>query len=589
MSEVKEMKSLTLNGTKYDSFQDQTARAAADEKLPSPVTAKVGQYLVAAEVDADGKITKVKAVKVPTGGNKWIGKTLNFMGDSITEGYASTAKFTDIIASKLSAICNNYGIGGSTVANGQNPMYSRVLQMDEDADLCVVFGGTNDFANYDRVLGEQFIVGEGKRTLNLDTNTFYGGLNQLCTNLYSRFPYSTLVLCTPINRQSFAGQETDMQANGNGLYLDEYVEAIKKVAAYFSIPCLDLYSTVNLYPYDAANIAKYYSASDQLHPNAEGHKHIANVMLAFFDTLACKRTMVVHCTGITLNTAELALTEQGSQTLTATVTPEGCTDVITWESNNTSVATVSGGVVTAIANGSAIITAKCGEYSASCSVSVSLAEEPDEPDEPVTAGLIHSFAGAKATSTTWVDSVDPSYQFDFTGSPTVTYGIVNFSANSYGVLNKALDTKDVDTTLAIKAKMDNTMTNTWSFGVPNWSQGFILGKYSGFGLDASSGATLGVRISGDPLHSGLDRTLKLTDADSNYHVYTAKYIKSESVTYWYCDGVLVGSFGQSVITNWLSSIINLNNERTEYRGNNSFKYIKIWNRALSDDEISALT
>lgn len=79
----------------------------------------------------------------------------------------------------------------------------------------------------------------------------------------------------------------------------------------------------------------------------------------------------VPCTGISLNTNTLTFSSEGSQTLTATVTPDGCTDEITWESDNTSVATVNGGVVTAIANGSATITAKCGEYSASCSVSVS--------------------------------------------------------------------------------------------------------------------------------------------------------------------------------------------------------------------------
>ena len=50
--------------------------------------------------------------------SKWKGKTLNFMGDSITEGYASTVKYTDIIASTLSATCNNYGSGGCTVENG---------------------------------------------------------------------------------------------------------------------------------------------------------------------------------------------------------------------------------------------------------------------------------------------------------------------------------------------------------------------------------------------------------------------------------------------------------------------------------------
>lgn len=79
----------------------------------------------------------------------------------------------------------------------------------------------------------------------------------------------------------------------------------------------------------------------------------------------------VPCTGISLDKDELTFTEAGSQTLAATVTPEGCTDPITWESDNISVATVSGGVVTAFANGSATITAKCGEHSASCSVAVS--------------------------------------------------------------------------------------------------------------------------------------------------------------------------------------------------------------------------
>lgn len=79
----------------------------------------------------------------------------------------------------------------------------------------------------------------------------------------------------------------------------------------------------------------------------------------------------VPCTGITLSSDTITFTEAGTQTLTATVTPDGCTDEITWESDNTSIATVTDGVVTAIANGSANITAKCGEYSAVCTVAVS--------------------------------------------------------------------------------------------------------------------------------------------------------------------------------------------------------------------------
>lgn len=92
---------------------------------------------------------------------------------------------------------------------------------------------------------------------------------------------------------------------------------------------------------------------------------------AYVDSEFAAMVEPVRCTGITLSANTLTFTAEGTQILTATVTPDGCTDPITWESDNVSIATVDGGVVTAIANGSANITAKCGEYSANCAVSVS--------------------------------------------------------------------------------------------------------------------------------------------------------------------------------------------------------------------------
>ena len=86
----------------------------------------------------------------------------------------------------------------------------------------------------------------------------------------------------------------------------------------------------------------------------------------------------IPCTGITLNKSALTFTANETQTITATVTPVGCTDAITWESNNTSVATVNGGVVTAVGNGDATITARCGNYSATCSVEASIIGEVDD-------------------------------------------------------------------------------------------------------------------------------------------------------------------------------------------------------------------
>lgn len=81
----------------------------------------------------------------------------------------------------------------------------------------------------------------------------------------------------------------------------------------------------------------------------------------------------VPCTGITLNKSSISFTEVGdTDTLVATTTPSNCSDTVIWSSSNENVATVVNGVVTAVADGDCIITATCGEYSASASVSVEI-------------------------------------------------------------------------------------------------------------------------------------------------------------------------------------------------------------------------
>ena len=79
----------------------------------------------------------------------------------------------------------------------------------------------------------------------------------------------------------------------------------------------------------------------------------------------------IYCTGITLSQTEIIATERGTYTLIATVEPEDTTDSIIWSSSNEDVATVANGIVQIIYNGNATITATCGEYSATCEVTVS--------------------------------------------------------------------------------------------------------------------------------------------------------------------------------------------------------------------------
>ena len=101
-------------------------------------------------------------------------------------------------------------------------------------------------------------------------------------------------------------------------------------------------------------------------------------------TAYCNVTVTVPVSSVTLNKTELSLKEGTSEALTATVNPDDATDrTVTWTSSNSSVATVDNtGKVTAIAPGSAQITAASGGKSAVCTVTVTkkggLSDRPDE-------------------------------------------------------------------------------------------------------------------------------------------------------------------------------------------------------------------
>ncbi len=88
----------------------------------------------------------------------------------------------------------------------------------------------------------------------------------------------------------------------------------------------------------------------------------------------------IEVTGISLNQSSYSLEEGESFTLTATLSPSGASGSITWSSDDSSVASVSGGTVTAKTVGVANIVATCGEFSASCEVTVTEAYVEPEID-----------------------------------------------------------------------------------------------------------------------------------------------------------------------------------------------------------------
>ena len=90
-------------------------------------------------------------------------------------------------------------------------------------------------------------------------------------------------------------------------------------------------------------------------------------------TAECVVIVRVPVSSITLDKTTLSLAVGETATLTATVKPDNATDKnVIWTSSDESVAKVANGKVTAVKSGKATVTAKCGDKTAECVVTVTV-------------------------------------------------------------------------------------------------------------------------------------------------------------------------------------------------------------------------
>ncbi len=97
-----------------------------------------------------------------------------------------------------------------------------------------------------------------------------------------------------------------------------------------------------------------------------------------FSLVKASEVVAPTATSVVLNKTALELSVGASETLTASVLPEGASaDGIVWTTSDAAVATVENGKVTAVSAGAATITATLGSLSATCVVTIAAAQEPD--------------------------------------------------------------------------------------------------------------------------------------------------------------------------------------------------------------------
>lgn len=153
-------------------------------------------------------------------------------------------------------------------------------------------------------------------------------------------------------------------------------------------------------------------------------------------TGVCNVTVTVPATKVTLNLTDIDLEKGDSRVLTPTVEPLDTTDTVSWAtSNNDIVAVDNDGKITAIAPGTATITATAGTVTASCKVTVGISitqVKLSETDMTVKKGDSHALTATivppdttEDKAITWTTSDDKTATVDKDGNVT---GIENGTA-----------------------------------------------------------------------------------------------------------------------------------------------------------------
>lgn len=190
------------------------------------------------------------------------GKTINCLGDSLTAGNTGgSTPWTTFLQSNYSCTVRNYGMSGTTLANNgtTNGMITRYPNMDNNADIVMVWGGWNDINQS---------IALGTFADRVDT-TFYGALHLMLDGLQTKYT----------GKKIFIG--TILDHHHTWTTVQNYNKAVRDVAEYWAVPIIEFaflgFGSRN-------NASKSTLMVDDTHPNTAGNKIVADVIAKFINS-----------------------------------------------------------------------------------------------------------------------------------------------------------------------------------------------------------------------------------------------------------------------------------------------------------------
>lgn len=196
-----------------------------------------------------------------------LGTSISWLNEN-TASYPLTKGYQTRVMEKL-AFTNftNRAVNGGTISSAIN---QPVL-----ADYYTIEHGINDW-------GHSTPVGTINDYINNTKNgTFAATYRQVIDKIFSRNKKARVILCTP--RKAY-GYGTYLPAHWydplNGIYLEEYANVIRQIAAYESFPVADFFAEAG-----GQRQLDYWSYDTALHPNDDGMQIMANILIQAFEKI----------------------------------------------------------------------------------------------------------------------------------------------------------------------------------------------------------------------------------------------------------------------------------------------------------------
>lgn len=218
---------------------------------------------------------KIKSLIDTKINSKWYGKKCLQLGDSITwyDGH-SNPKGEDVkgyagYLRDIGMTVNNKGVSGACIAYTPERYTDVCTTIDsitdlETYDLVTIAGGVNDYQTDPVEIGT--LAND-----NFDKTKFIQAYQYIIEKILSINPTVQIVIFTPLKCFNMTTENT------KGLLLSDYVDAVREVAEYYSIPIFDQYANCG---FNKKTSSTY--TIDNLHPNNLGYKMICETKLLPF-------------------------------------------------------------------------------------------------------------------------------------------------------------------------------------------------------------------------------------------------------------------------------------------------------------------